>query len=81
MNRFLIHELNHTILVVDITPVGLPTEVYPPEGKNQELTAHRFQGWERAEEFLQGRGADLKLLGRTRDSLRESSVAVLTITG
>jgi len=79
MNRFLIHELNHTILIVDITPVGLPTEVYPPEGKNQELMALRFQGWERAEEFLQDRGADLKLLGQTRDSLRKSSVAVLTI--
>ena len=31
----LIHSLSHTILLVQITEIGLPAEVYPPGGKPQ----------------------------------------------
>ena len=34
-HRFMIHALNHTYLVVDITSIGPPTEIYPEEGKEQ----------------------------------------------
>jgi len=38
-HRFLVDELNHTILPVDIAQVGLPTAIDPPEGKPQELSS------------------------------------------
>jgi hypothetical protein len=78
-HRFLIHEVNHTILLVDISTVGLPTEIYPPEGKRQELSSLRFQSWESAEQFLQERGATSDCLSRTQEWLRKSSVAIVTI--
>ena len=40
--RYLVRELNHAILSVDITPTGQPTEIHPPEGKQQTVTSIRF---------------------------------------
>ena len=79
MKRHLIHEMNHTILVVDATPIGLPTEIYPVRGKEQPLSSFRFQSWQDAESFLLGMGAKSELLHQTRDSLKATSLAVLTI--
>lgn len=42
-HRFLIHELNHTVLLVDITGIGLPTEIYPYEGKSHSVPTLRFK--------------------------------------
>jgi hypothetical protein len=42
-HRFLIHSLNHTALVVDITQFGLPTKVFPPGGEHETAPAIRFQ--------------------------------------
>ena len=61
-NRFLIHELNHTILVVDISKVGLPAGIYPDEGKHQDLPSLRFRSWATAEAYLHKNGLDPKLL-------------------
>ena len=43
--RYLLHAINHTVLLVDATPIGLANEVYSPDGKEQSLTSLRFQGW------------------------------------
>jgi len=72
--------MNHTILVVDISPVGMADEIYPPEGKTQALSSLRFQTWQNAEEFLRRAGANQTALAKTRGALKSSSVAVLTIT-
>jgi len=40
-HRFLVDELNHTILLVDITQMGLLTAVDPSEGKPQEPSSLR----------------------------------------
>lgn len=77
--RYLVHKLNHTILLVDITPIGLPTEIYPPEGKQQKVTSIRFQSWLLAEQFLAKAGASSKLLDELRNTLKASGVAVLTV--
>lgn len=37
--RYLIHMINHAVLLVDATPIGLATEVYLPEGKEQSLSS------------------------------------------
>jgi hypothetical protein len=77
--KFLVHTLNHTVLLVDITPIGLPTEVYPKAGKRQELTSLRFQTWQDAQDFLRGLGADLLSLEQAHESVKKLSVAVFTI--
>ena len=78
-HRFLVHELNHTILLVDITEVGIPTEILPPEGKTQSVPSVRFQSWHAAEEYLLRRGASQEVLGTLRDGLKKAGVAVLTV--
>jgi hypothetical protein len=78
-HRFLIHSLNHTILWVDVTAIGLPTEVYPPEGKLQSVPSLRFQTWHAAEGYLLGWGASQRSLSTATESLKKAGVAVLTI--
>jgi len=79
IKRYLIHMLNHTILLIDVTPVGLPAQVFPPEGLEQTLVSFRFQTWQTAEQFLRKAGADAELLHATRRTLNATSLAVLTI--
>jgi len=73
--RFLLHSLNHTVVVVDITELGLPTEIYPPTGKRQTVPSLRFQSWGDAEQYLVGLGARAQEIA----GLKKTSVAVLTI--
>jgi len=79
-HRFLIHSLNHTTLLLDITEIGLPAEVYPPEGKPQAVQSLRFQTWHAAEEHLLGLGASQRSLSAAIESLKKAGAAVLTIT-
>jgi hypothetical protein len=78
-HRFLIHNLNHTTLLVDITEIGLPSEILPPEGKSQPVPSLRFQGWQAVEQHLLRLGAGQDALIRLRDGLKKIGVAVLTI--
>jgi hypothetical protein len=78
-HRFLAHALNHTILLVDITAIGLPVEVYPLGGKPQTVPTLRFQGWSHAKQHLHDLGASEDRLDEIEDILRRASVAVLTI--
>jgi hypothetical protein len=79
IRRYLLYAIHHTVLLVDATPIGMPNEVYPPEGKKQSLTSLRFQGWEAAERFLVKAGAAPETLHETRDTLKAASLAVLTV--
>ena len=76
---FMIHALNHTYLVVDITSIGLPTEIYPEEGKEQMVPTRRFQSWNDAEHFLTGHGADASAVGHAQDALKRWGCSVLTV--
>ena len=78
-HRLLLHLLSHTYVVVDITKIGLPTEIYPPEGKPQPASALRFQSWKDAEKYLLGLGATRDMIDQTSSQLQKTSVAVLTI--
>ena len=77
--RFLIHNLNHTTLLVDITSIGLPNEIYPPEGKSQTVPSLRFQGWAHVEKYLIELGADDGALQRLKEALKKADSGVLTI--
>lgn len=78
-HRFLIHSINHTILVVDITPVPLPTEIYPSEGRAMKLDALRFQAWKDAEQYFLGLGASTEALKEIPDQLKSIGLKVLTV--
>jgi hypothetical protein len=78
-HRFLVHGLNHTILLVDITEIGLPTEILPPEGKTQSVPSLRFTSWHDAERHLLARGASQEDLSKLRDRFKLAGVAVLTV--
>jgi hypothetical protein len=78
-HRFLLHSLSHTFVVVDITEIGLPTEAYPPEGKEQIVPSLRFQSWTAAERYFLSLGAGAEVLQGTLSALKRQSVAVMTI--
>ena len=78
-HRFLVHSLNHTTLLVDITAVGLPTEIYPPEGKPEPVSSRRFQSWRDAEQYLLKMGTEQDELDRMLERTKKDGVAVLTI--
>ena len=78
--RFLLHSQNHTMLLVDITEVGLPTEIYPKGGKEQTVPLLRFQTKSDAEEYLHGLGADAETLETVSRRLAQTGAAYLAIT-
>jgi hypothetical protein len=78
-HRFLIHSLNHTPLLIDISEIGLPTEIYPPEGKSQPVLSIRFQSWRNAEDYLSRLGATRELLEPLAENVKKAGTAVLTI--
>jgi hypothetical protein len=79
-HRFLFHSLNHTVLVVDITEIGIPRTVIEPEGQAQHVPSIRFRNWVHATEYLTNLGASSDSLAKVSGDLRKTNAAVLTIT-
>jgi hypothetical protein len=79
-HRFLIHELNHTVLVVDVTEIGLAREIYSPEGRPHTVPTLRFQSSRDAELYFLGLKVGQNSLNAAIRTLRKAGVAVLTIT-
>jgi hypothetical protein len=52
--RLIVYSLSHTWLVVDITAIGLPNEIYPKEGNEQMVPTLRFQSWKHVKQYLFG---------------------------
>jgi hypothetical protein len=75
--RYLVFEVNHTVLLVDTSSIGLVNEILPPEGKEEALPALRFRSWSWAEKFLLEGGASRDDLDKTRDLLPKTSLAML----
>jgi hypothetical protein len=79
VKRYLLHRINHTTLVVDITPIGLPVEILPDEGVERTLFSLRFRKGGSAEQFLLKAGARPAQLQKVNEAIRKTSLAVLTI--
>jgi hypothetical protein len=73
--RYLVFDVNHSILLVDTSSIGLLKEILPPEGKAEALPSFRFRSW--AEKFLLERGASRDDLDKTRDLLPKTSLAMI----
>jgi hypothetical protein len=56
-HRFLVHNLNHTVLLWTLGPLEIPSENDLPEGKPQTVPSLRFRSWALAEKYLTERGA------------------------
>ena len=78
--RFLLHSLNHTLLCVDITSVGLPAGIISDGGEAETLPSIRFRSWGNAEQHFLGLGAKRESLRVADESLKKNGVAVLTIS-
>ena len=76
--RYVLHEINHTVLLIDITPISIPREIFPPEGKAENLLSLRFQTWKWAEKFLLNSGVSRDNLNKTQDSLTKTSMAIVS---
>jgi hypothetical protein len=77
--RFIIYPLNHTILVVDISEIGLPKDVYPTEGELKMVPSIQFQSWRFAEAYFLKKGANVEVLNKVSESVTKGSIAALTI--
>ena len=78
-HRFLLYRLSHTVVVVDLTEIGLPMEIYPPDGKRQMVPALRFQSFKDVERYLLSLGADVEGLGKTSGQFHNTGFGLLTI--
>jgi len=78
-HRFLLHALNHTVLAVDIAEIGIPKTVIESGGQTQPVASIRFQTWSHAEAYFTKLGADSDSLVKVGESLRKTSLAVLTV--
>jgi integrase len=67
--RYLVFEVNHSVLLVDTSSIGLPKEILPPEGRAETLPSLRFRSWSWAEKFLlhSGSAAAEKLIFASRN--------------
>jgi hypothetical protein len=78
-HRFLLHSLNHTVLVVDISEFGIAIEINPRTGNTKMVPALRFMNWKEAEQYFREKEADAETIERTHTQLYKSSTAVMTI--
>lgn len=77
--RYIIYPLNHTILAVDITGIGLPEGIYPPEGKLKMVPSFRFHNWVAAKSFFLTKGARVDVIEKLSPLIDKGGMTVLTI--
>jgi hypothetical protein len=77
--RYLLHSLNHSILVVDISRFGTTVEINPRTGNTKMVPALRFISWKEAEQFFRAKEADEDTIQKTQTMLRKTGVAVMTV--
>lgn len=78
-HRFLLHTLNHTVLVVDITEIETAIEIKPRTGNTKLVPALRFVNWRETEQFFRAKEASQDCIESTRVMLNKSGVAVMTV--
>jgi hypothetical protein len=79
-HRFILYTLSHTLVLVDISEIGLPTEIYPPTGKPQPVSCLRVQTQHDAMDYLRGMGATQESLDIATEKLKKTEFAVVTVT-
>ena len=78
-HRFLLHSINHSLLVVDISQVGVASKFQPQTGIVEMVSALRFINWEEATLYFREKGADDETIRKSSAMLIKTSAAVMTI--
>jgi hypothetical protein len=78
-HRLLLHSLNHTILVVDISEFGIAIKINPRAGNTEMVPALRFATWTEAEQYFRAKEADADTIEASRSQLSEHGTAAMTI--
>lgn len=78
-SRFLLHKISHTILMIDISEIGMDAKVNPRTGNTKMVPSLRFPVWKEAEQYLRRKGADSEALEVAGAALRKTGLAALTI--
>jgi hypothetical protein len=76
--RFLLHYLHHTILAINIT--GLSPNIARVQANGHSLPYIQFGSFDMAKQHFLDLGAGQNSVDAMEQSLRQSSLAVLTIT-
>ena len=77
--RFIVYPLNHTILAVDVTEIGLPVGIYPPDGELKMVPSLRFHNWRFAENYFLKKGAHTEDLQKVSLLVAKGAITALTI--
>jgi len=78
-HRFLLHSLNHTILVVDITQFGTAIKINSRTGNTEMAPALRFVNWKEAEQYFRAKEADEDTIDTTRAMPHKTGLTVMTV--
>jgi hypothetical protein len=78
-HRFLLHSLNQTVLIVDISQFGMNIEINPRAGNSQMVPALRFTNWKEAEQFFRAKEVTDEAIEDTRVTLAKTGFAVMTV--
>lgn len=68
-HRFLLHSLNHTILCVDISGIGISAGIISDSGETKTIPSIRFRTWSNAEQHFLTLGAENDTLRKIREQL------------
>ena len=79
IRSFIIYPLSHTILVVDVSEIGSPRGIYPPEGELKMVPTYRFHNWRSAEIYLAKIGIDATELAKRAALVAKGTINVLTV--
>jgi hypothetical protein len=78
-HRFLLHSLNHAIMVVDVSEVGVEGEANLRTRNTKMVPVLRFMNWNEAVGYFRAKLADENTLEKTRSALHKRGVAVMTV--
>jgi hypothetical protein len=78
-HRFLLHSLSHTILVVDVSQIGIELQIDGRGPDTQAVPTFRFRSWKDAAQFLRAKEADDDTIAKAGLSLRRNCVALITV--
>lgn len=59
-HRFSLDSLNHTIVVADISELGMAIEINPRTGNTKIVPALRFADWKEAEQYFRAKEVQLR---------------------
>jgi len=80
IQRYILYPLNHTVLVVDVSAIGLPSGFFRPRDLYMVLS-YRFHNLSFVREFLLQHGGRLEAVEKAATLVKKGAMCDLTIPG